>query len=66
MWWGFFLIGFSAAGAVWLVLSPILVTFLLLQVSGVALMEDGIDARRPGYADYKRRVSSLIPLPPSK
>jgi steroid 5-alpha reductase family enzyme len=66
MWWGFFLIGYSAAGAVWLVLSPVLVTILLLQVSGVALMEDGIEARRPAYADYKRRVSPFIPLPRSK
>jgi steroid 5-alpha reductase family enzyme len=48
------------------VLSPVLVTILLLQVSGVAAMEDGIEARRPAYADYKRRVSPFIPLPRSK
>jgi steroid 5-alpha reductase family enzyme len=63
MWWGFFLIGFAAAHAWWLILSPILVTFLLLQVSGIALMEDRIEERRPAYADYKRRVSPFIPLP---
>ena len=38
-------------------------TFLLLQVSGVTLMEDKIDERRPGYADYKERVSAFIPWP---
>ena len=64
MWWGFFLIGFSAAHQWWLVLSPLLVTFLLLQVSGVTLMEDKIDDRRPGYAAYKRRVSAFVPMPP--
>lgn len=66
MWWGYFLIGFSAAGAWWLVLSPVVVTFLLLQVSGVTLMEDRIDERRPGYAQYQRTVSAFVPLPPSK
>lgn len=64
LWWGFFLIGFSASHAWWLVLSPLVVTFLLLQVSGVSLMEDKIEERRPAYADYKRRVSAFLPRPP--
>jgi len=64
MWWGYFAIGFSASHMWWLILSPLLVTFLLLQVSGIALMEDGIENRRPGYAAYKRRVSTFLPWPP--
>ena len=64
MWWGFYLLGFSAAGAWWLILSPVVVTLLLLQVSGVTLMEDKIEDRRPAYADYKRRVSAFVPWPP--
>jgi steroid 5-alpha reductase family enzyme len=64
MWWGFFLIGYSASHAWWLALSPLMVTFLLLKVSGVALMEEKIEDRRPAYADYKRRVSAFIPMPP--
>ncbi len=66
MWWGFFLIGFSAAHAWWLILSPLLVTFLLLQVSGITPMEHGIEERRPAYADYRRRVSAFVPLPPGR
>ena len=64
MWWGYFAIGFSASHMWWLILAPLLLTFLLLQVSGVALMEDGIDTRRPGYAAYKRRVSAFLPWRP--
>ena len=64
MWWGYFAIGFSASHMWWLVLSPLLVTFLLLQVSGVTLLEDGIESRRPGYAGYKRRVSAFLPWRP--
>ena len=66
LWWGFFLIGFSASHAWWLVLSPLVMTFLLLQVSGISLMEDKIEDRRPAYADYKRRVSAFVPLPPKR
>src|SRR6266567_3376755 len=43
MWWGYFAIGFAASHMWWLILSPLLVTFLLLQVSGVALMEHKIE-----------------------
>jgi steroid 5-alpha reductase family enzyme len=63
MWWGYFAIGFAASHMWWLILSPLLVTFLLLQVSGVALMEDKIEDRRPAYAEYKRRVSAFLPWP---
>jgi steroid 5-alpha reductase family enzyme len=63
MWWGYFAIGFAASHQWWLILSPLLITFLLLQVSGVALMEEKIDERRPGYAQYKRNVSAFVPWP---
>jgi steroid 5-alpha reductase family enzyme len=66
MWWGFFLIGYGASHQVWLLLAPLLVTALLLKVTGIAPMEAGIGARRPGYADYRRRVSAFVPLKPRK
>jgi steroid 5-alpha reductase family enzyme len=66
MWWGYFAIGFGASHMWWLLLSPILVTFLLLQVSGVTLMEYMMDQRRPGYSEYRRRVSAFVPMPPRK
>jgi steroid 5-alpha reductase family enzyme len=64
MWWGCFVIGYAASHQTWLLLSPILVTVLLLKVSGVSLMEESIASRRPGYADYRRRVSTFIPWKP--
>ena len=53
-----------AAGAWWTVVSPVLMTFLLLRVSGVVLLEKDIAERRPAYRDYVRRTSAFIPLPP--
>ena len=63
MWWGYFAIGFGASHQWWLILSPLLITTLLLKVSGVSLMEEAMDERRPGYPDYKRRVSAFVPWP---
>jgi steroid 5-alpha reductase family enzyme len=64
LWWGFFLIGYGASHQIWLLLAPVLVTVLLLKVSGISLMEDKIVSRRPGYTDYRRRVSAFIPWKP--
>jgi steroid 5-alpha reductase family enzyme len=66
MWWGCFVIGYAASHQIWLLLSPVVVTWLLLKVSGVSLMEETIASRRPGYAAYRRRVSAFVPWRPKK
>ena len=63
-WWGFYLIAL-AAGGWWTIFSPILMTLLLLRVSGVALLEKTLDSR-PGYKEYTQRTSAFIPWPPRK
>lgn len=60
LWWGFGLFG-VAAGAWWTLIGPALMTFLLLRVSGVAMLEEGMEERRPGYAEYVRRTSAFFP-----
>ena len=62
VWWGIYLVA-AAAGAWWTIAGPLVMTFLLLRVSGVALLERNIGKRRPGYADYAARTSAFIPLP---
>jgi steroid 5-alpha reductase family enzyme len=59
-WWGFGLLGL-AAGAWWTLVSPAAMTFLLVKVSGVALLEKDIAERRPGYRDYVRRTNAFFP-----
>jgi steroid 5-alpha reductase family enzyme len=59
-WWGIFLCA-GAAGAWWTVASPIVMTVLLLRVSGVPLLERGLSETRPGYAEYVRRTSAFVP-----
>jgi steroid 5-alpha reductase family enzyme len=45
-------------------LPPLLMAFLLLKLSGIPLLEESMAQRRPGYADYMRTTSALIPWPP--
>jgi steroid 5-alpha reductase family enzyme len=49
------------AGAAWTVAGPALMTFLLVKVSGVALLERSLAKGRPGYAEYVRRTSAFLP-----
>jgi steroid 5-alpha reductase family enzyme len=63
VWWGFLLFA-GATGAWWTAVGPALMTFLLLRVSGVAMLEHGMRERHDDYDDYCRRTSPFIPLPP--
>ena len=65
LWWGFYLLALSA-GAWWTIVAPLLMTVLLLRVSGVTLLEADIGERRPGYADYVARTSAFVPRPPRR
>ena len=60
LWWGFYLIAL-AGGAWWAIISPALITILLLKVSGVSLLENTISERRPDYAKYKKTTNAFLP-----
>lgn len=62
VWWGFYLIALSAGGW-WSLLSPLLMSFLLLKVSGVVMLEKDIGERRPEYARYIERTNAFFPGP---
>ena len=65
LWWGIGLIAFpSAAGGVAL-LGPLMITLLLVFVSGVPLLERKY-AGRPDWEAYKARTSMFVPWFPKK
>lgn len=66
VWWGLWLaaLGVSGRAGAWSVVSPLLMTVLLLRVSGVALLERDLLSRRPAYRDYVARTSAFVPWPP--
>jgi len=65
LWWGVFLIAFSATNLLWLIVSPLLITLLVLKISGVPILEKKME-KHPDFEEYKRRVSVFVPLPPKK
>lgn len=62
LWWGIGLIGTAGGGPLALI-SPLLLTFLLLKVSGVAMLDKALVERRPGYAEYVASTPAFVPLP---
>jgi steroid 5-alpha reductase family enzyme len=65
IWWGLTLVALQV-DSIWLLISPILMTFLLLKVSGVAMLERSLAKRSSEYRDYMMRTSAFIPLPPKR
>ena len=63
VWWGLWLMALSGGGlaGAWSIVSPALMTVLLLKVSGVTLLEKDITERRPAYRDYIVRTNAFVP-----
>ncbi len=65
VWWGIFLISIGSGYWYLSLLSPILITYMLLKVSGVTMLEKRYDGNDK-YSEYKRKTSEFFPLPPKK
>ena len=66
IWWGFFLFALANPHGWMFIFCPIVMTFFLLKVSGVAMLEVKLKKSKPQYAEYIRTTSSFIPMPPKK
>ena len=64
-WWGYYLIALSAGGW-WTIFSPILMTLLLMRVSGVTLLEKTLEEEKPGYKEYVETTSEFFPWFPRR
>ena len=66
IWWGIFLIALATSSSLWTVISPIIITTVLLKMTGVTLMEKAIVHTRPKYRDYIARTNTFFPWFPKK
>ena len=66
LWWGYGLIALLTPWGWAALLGPLVMTLMLLKVSGVAMLEKTIATRRPGYEEYVRRTSAFVPRPPRR
>lgn len=63
VWWGLWLFSISCGAPIWTIVSPAAMSFFLLNVSGVTLLEKDIAERRPGYSEYVRSTNAFFPGP---
>ena len=60
LWWGCFLIAASVPGGAWALVSPVVIAWLLLCVSGIPMLEAKY-AGRPEYQAYQKSTSAFFP-----
>lgn len=65
MWFGIFFLAISNIQDIWIIISPVVMTFLLVFVSGVRMLEKKYVGRQD-YDEYKKRTSMFIPWFPRK
>jgi steroid 5-alpha reductase family enzyme len=61
LWWGMYAIAAATPGGWLTILSPALMTLLLMRVSGVTLLERTLTASKPGYRAYIARTPAFFP-----
>ncbi|NLV48630.1 MAG: DUF1295 domain-containing protein [Clostridiaceae bacterium] len=64
-WWGIFIMALSGNTRFWLIISPIVITFFLVFVSGVPMLEKKY-AGRADWEAYKKKTPMFIPWIPKK
>lgn len=61
MWWGIYIIACAAQGGWQSLYGPALMTYLLTDVSGSALLEKTLKKTKPGFAEYAQSVPEFVP-----
>lgn len=65
VWWSYALFSI-AVGSYWPIIGSLIMTFFLIKVSGVAMLEKSLVETKPQYREYIRKTSAFFPLPPKK
>ncbi len=66
VWWGFWLFAVAVGDGLFTLLSPLLMTFLLLKVTGAALLEKSLTKTKPQYQAYAARTNAFVPWWPKQ
>lgn len=66
VWWGLWLVAAETGSGLLSFIGPVVMTWFLMRVSGVPMLERSMMKRREGYADYVARTSAFFPRPPRR
>ncbi len=64
-WWGIWLLALGVVNGFMGIIGPITITFLILKVSGIPMLEKKME-KNPEFENYKKRVSMFFPIPPKE
>ncbi len=59
-WWGIWVVSLSVANGFYTIVGPLTITYLILKVSGVPMLEKKME-ENPDFIDYKKQTSVFIP-----
>jgi steroid 5-alpha reductase family enzyme len=65
VWWSYAIFSI-AAGSYWYIIGAVIMTLLIIKVSGVALLEKTLVNSKPQYRDYIEQTNSFFPWFPKK
>ena len=65
VWWGYGLLCI-ASGSPWYIIGSVIMTLLIIKVSGVALLEKTLKNQKPEYFAYIQKTNSFFPWFPKK
>jgi steroid 5-alpha reductase family enzyme len=65
VWWAYAIISI-AAGSYWQIIGSIVMTLLIIKISGVAMLERTLKDTKPQYKDYIQKTNSFFPWIPKK
>ena len=63
VWWGLAIVASAQGAGLWAFLGALVMTVLLVRVSGAAMLDRLLAKRKPGYAEYMAHTSGFIPRP---
>lgn len=65
VWWGLFFVAVAHGAGLWTVIGPIVMSVLLMRISGVTLLEKSLKQSRPEYEQYVRQTNTFFPWFPA-
>tara|TARA_Y100000741_G_scaffold363044_1_gene350380 strand:- start:4548 stop:5321 length:774 start_codon:yes stop_codon:yes gene_type:complete len=62
-WWGIFILSYGYTSNLLIIISPMIMTYFLMRVSGVTLLERQLRHKKEGYEEYINNTSSFLLMP---
>lgn len=66
VWWGMYTVSVASGVGYWSIVGPLLMSFFIMKVSGVTLLEKSLANTKDGFADYQRRTNAFFPWLPKR